>query len=306
MTKKVAVVGASGMLGSMVVEYLAKQPGYQVTAVVRDSKFADWASKKLPEVRFALGGINDVTGDIDFNSVKGSEWVVNAIGITKPLIKDDNFEQIERAVAVNVVFPHRLARLAAENGAKVIQIATDCVYSGAKGDYTEVDLHDCTDVYGKTKSLGECYMTNVHHLRCSIIGPELKDRKFLLEWFLKQPQNSSVNGFSNHSWNGVTTLHFAKLCKGIVESSLNLSHLQHVIPSGSVTKAEMLESFAKCYGRSDILVKTMEAPMVLARTLRTKNEETNKSLWSAAGYTTPPTVPQMIEELSKFAMTLRS
>ena len=66
-------------------------------------------------------------------------------------------------------------------GARVLQIATDCVYSGAQGAYVETDLHDALDVYGKTKSLGECQEPNVYHLRCSIIGPEPKDFKFLIE-----------------------------------------------------------------------------------------------------------------------------
>ena len=46
-------------------------------------------------------------------------------------------------------------------------------------------------------------------LRCSIIGPEKRKDGFgLLEWFLSQDTN--VDGYTNHIWNGITTLEWAK------------------------------------------------------------------------------------------------
>jgi dTDP-4-dehydrorhamnose reductase len=70
-----------------------------------------------------------------------------------------------------------LAIFAEDSGAKVIQIATDCVFSGSNGSYLETDPHDATDVYGKTKSDGEIESSAVMQLRCSIIGRENKGKK---------------------------------------------------------------------------------------------------------------------------------
>jgi len=232
--------------------------------------------------------------------VGGQQWIINAIGITKPLVRDDNPEQIETAISVNSLLPHALGRRAASVGARVLQIATDCVYSGSKGMYRESDTHDALDVYGKTKSLGESFQPNVHHLRCSIIGPEPKDFKFLLEWFLRQPRTGQVNGFTNHRWNGVTTLHFAKACLGIISRGISLTHLQHVVPNDPLPKSEMLKVFASVYGREDIRVQDVEAKSVIDRTLATDCEERNRALWQAAGYDHPPTVKQMIEELGAY------
>jgi len=228
------------------------------------------------------------------------DWIVNAIGITKPLIRDDNLAEIERAIRINSVLPHLVAEFAANIGARVLQIATDCVYSGAKGSYVETDPHDALDVYGKTKSLGECYHPNVGHLRCSIVGPEPKDYKFLIEWFRRQPSGATVNGFVNHMWNGVTTLHFARLCRGVIESDLALPHIQHVVPAGIISKAAMLHEFAGAFGRGDITIRDANAAMVIDRTLATRNPELNAALWSAAGYLKPPTVPEMIAELARY------
>ena len=118
-------------------------------------------------------------------------------------------------------------------------------------------------MYGKTKSLGEVYGPNVHHLRCSIIGPEAKEPRSLMEWFLGQPTALLSTAFVNHTWNGVTTLHFARLCAGIIKRRVNLPHSQHLIPSGEVTKCEMLEAFARFYGRDDVTVNATEAGVVI-------------------------------------------
>jgi dTDP-4-dehydrorhamnose reductase len=228
------------------------------------------------------------------------DWIVNAIGITKPLIRDDHAAEILSAIEINSKLPHTLAHLAAAHDARVLQIATDCVYSGAKGHYLETDAHDALDVYGKTKSLGECFIPNTQHLRCSIIGPEPKDFKFLIEWFRRQAPQSAVNGFTNHHWNGVTTLHFAKLCKGIIDTAPALSHLQHVVPTGLVTKAQMLHDFAQAYNRPDIAIRDTEAKTVIDRTLDTVNPAANLALWQSAGYNQPPTVTEMILELGRY------
>jgi dTDP-4-dehydrorhamnose reductase len=286
------------MLGSMVVDVLSSDPELAVTATVRTPALAESFHASYPKVRWTV--FDGRRPDSDARVFEGQAWIVNAIGITKPLIRDDNPEEIETAIAINSVLPQELGRRAADLGATVLQIATDCVYSGAKGGYVETDAHDALDVYGKTKSLGETYLPSVRHLRCSIIGPEPKDFKFLIEWFRRQPRGAQVNGFVNHRWNGVTTLHFARLCLGVIRERIDLPHLQHVLPSGDVTKAEMLHDFARAFDRGDIAVRQVEAKSVIDRTLSTCDASRNAALWRAAGYELPPTVGEMIAELGQY------
>jgi dTDP-4-dehydrorhamnose reductase len=287
------------MLGSMVTDELARRAGIRLTAT--------WRASTQMLQRAAIPGAAWVRFDACNPNLEEAlaacgryQWIINAIGVTKPLIRDDNPQEIERAVLVNTRLPHEVARFAAAHDARVLQIATDCVYSGAKGAYVETDPHDALDVYGKTKSLGECYAPNTAHLRCSIIGPEPKDFKFLIEWFRTQPVGARVNGFINHKWNGVTTLHFARLCAGIIEADIPLPHLQHVVPEGVISKAQMLHEFAAAYRRSDVQINDTNASKVIDRTLSTMNPELNRQLWSAAGYPTPPAVPQMIAEVAAY------
>ncbi len=295
--KKVAIIGASGMLGSMVLDVFSKANDYELLATVRAEKLVTDGRMRYPKIDWRRLDVENAEVEEIKKALGDVDYVINAIGVTKPFIHDDNPDETQRALKVNSIFPHRLGR--AVNG-QVLQIATDCVFSGAKGHYVESDKHDAYDVYGKTKSLGEAHLPNVHHLRCSIVGPETKGYAFLLEWFIRQPKNAKVNGFTNHQWNGVTTLHFAKVCMGVIERNISLGHLQHVIPSGAISKADMLQCFAKEYGRGDITINRTDAPTIIDRTLSTTNEKLNQTIWVAAGYSKRPTVPEMIAELAKY------
>lgn len=298
---KVLVLGASGMLGAMVTDVLARDSELKVTASARSGELLALGKQRIPEAAW----VPFTAGETDpAPLLKEVEWVVNAIGITKPLIHDDSAFEVERALRVNSLFPHALAKAAEAQGTRVLQIATDCVYSGQQGQYQESAAHDALDVYGKTKSLGETYSDAMHHLRCSIIGPEIKDFRFLLEWFRRQEKNATINGFTNHQWNGVTTLQFAKLCRGVIKSGLKLGHLQHVIPGDALAKSDMLKVFAEAYGRPDIRINETQAAKVIDRILQTGQPEQNASLWKAAGYPAPPTVADMIREVSRFDLRL--
>jgi dTDP-4-dehydrorhamnose reductase len=297
---KVVVLGGSGMLGSMVADFLASDADWQVIATARTPGLVTNFKARLPGVEWRLLDVADPKIESIRPVIGDASWVINAIGVTKPYAHDDNGLEIERAIRVNALLPYLLGHAAAEIGARVLQITTDCVYDGIKGHYGEIDPHNPIDVYGKTKSLGEALLPNVHCLRCSIIGPEPKAYAFLLEWFLRQPEGGTVSGYTNHQWNGVTTLQFARLCSGIIKTRLILPHMQHVIPSGTISKAELLHCFAQEYSRKDITINLTEAKKVIDRTLVTANESLNWQLWEAAGYAEIPSVPQMVSELAQY------
>lgn len=240
-----------------------------------------------------LGSMLADTLDIDFivlnrpefdaervTSFDPADRVVNCIGVIKPFCDD-----VERAIRVNALFPHRLPK-------GTIQIATDCVYSGKKGNYFETDPHDAEDVYGKTKSLGEAPQLN--NLRCSIIGPEKKGHYSLYDWILSR---KAAEGFTNHRWNGITTLHFARIVQGIIREKIELPSLHHIVPADSVNKYELLQLITKA-NKKKLVLLPVEAPEAIDRTLSTNDPSLNRVLWQAAGYPEPPTIKQMVEELA--------
>jgi dTDP-4-dehydrorhamnose reductase len=272
---KVAVLGINGMLGSAVFK-IFKDTNIDITGINR--KELDAQTATFEDIR---------------KTVAGYDYIINCIGIIKPYIHDDNSTEVERAIRVNALFPHRLAQC----GIKTIQIATDCVFDGVKGHYTETDKHNALDVYGKTKSLGEVKSEHFLNLRCSIIGLEKDHKKSLLEWFLNQPKHTEVNGFKNHIWNGISTIAFAKICRGIIENDFWLHGMQHIVPNSSINKADMLKIFSDAFNRNDIAIKEIDAKDAIDRTISTINDRENKMLWKMAGYGRIPDIEELIKEI---------
>lgn len=298
----VVVLGASGMLGSMVAEVISRDGRWAIAGTVRSDTLAAACREQLPAVEWRTFDVS-LDGGLD-SAIDGASWVVNAIGLTKPFVRDDDPTDVERAIWGNALFPFRLADAAQRTGASVIQIATDCVYSGAAGGYVESSRHDALDVYGKTKSLGEARLPNMYLLRCSIIGPEPSTPRYLLEWLRGQPHGATVNGYTDHLWNGLTTLSFGRLCAGIIGGGPAEAGLQHVIPADDVTKADLLVMMATAFGRDDIAVVPGPSPHRIDRTLRTEQADRNSALWAAAGYDRPPTVEAMVSELAELTPSL--
>lgn len=285
--KKVLILGANGMLGHACNQILSQSEGLEIHKTSRAN----------------------VNGYIQFDAAIDSiaelisrtkpDWIVNCIGIIKPHIKEDQASSILTAIEINSEFPFALA---SASDARIIQIATDCVYSGSKGQYIETDVHDALDVYGKTKSLGEAPLKNIIHLRASIIGPELGRSTSLLEWFRNQPLNAEVNGFTDHLWNGVTTHHFAKLALGIITNDFMDVTKTHIVPEGLIKKSDLLREFAKAYARQDIKINDVVSSIKIDRTLDTTNHELNKNIWRMAGYQEIPTVAQMVQEQAEITL----
>jgi dTDP-4-dehydrorhamnose reductase len=297
---KVVILGASGMLGSMVLRWLATDRSLTLAATARTDALLQELERLGPGCERRLLDAETTTVDGLTALLQGADYAVNCIGVIKPYIRDDRPIETERAIRVNALFPHALATAAERSSCRVLQIATDCVYSGTKGGYLESAPHDALDVYGKTKSMGEIHSPWVHHLRCSIIGPEPRAHVSLLDWFIGQARGATVKGFTNHAWNGVTTLHFGKVCHGLIKTRSVPGHLQHLVPTGSITKAALLGVFGKEYDRSDVTIQPVAAPTVIDRTLGTSSPDADRDMWKGAGYAEPPTVEQMVYELARF------
>jgi dTDP-4-dehydrorhamnose reductase len=280
----VLILGGTGMLGHAVLEEFRGFDG--------DVKFTSRSGSGIP-----FDVLKDPVEGLSKHFHSGV-YVINCLGITKPHINDDNEQEVAKARLVNSLFPAELAALAEQAGARVIQIATDCVFSGGKGHYLETDIHDAEDVYGKSKSLGEVVSNNVMHIRVSTIGRELGRSTLLLEWVLSHPQGATIPGFTDHFWNGVPTNHFAKVIRGILEKDGFEAGLSHLVPANELSKADLVRKIASAFGRPDLMVIDTDSGKPINRTLSTTNPDFNSQLWLEAGYPEIPTIEQLIAEIA--------
>ena len=279
--KRVAVFGHSGMLGRAVSKTLA-EAGMNVVTVGREGA----------TIRFEAG-----LDKLESLSLGEPEFIINCIGLISHLIDDEDNLAILKAAGLNSLFPHELAIYAMQKNIKVIQIATDCVFSGKDGAYLESSRHDASDVYGISKSLGEVDATNVMNIRCSIIGREQRGFKSLLEWVLRQDYGSEILGYTDRLWNGVTTLAFARVVAGVIREGLFRPGIQHLLPSDKVTKAQLVGMIATKFGRQDIKVRYESSGVNKDLTLGTEDQVFNSALWTGGGYAQIPTIQQLIDEI---------
>jgi dTDP-4-dehydrorhamnose reductase len=238
---RVLVLGASGMLGRAVLRVARSRPGW----LAEGSQNGDPAAPGYFELARGYGVWSA------WLRARPCDYVVNCIGMLKAAA-DAN---VREAIRINALFPHELAEIAAEQGARVVHMSTDGVFSGASGrPYFEDDPADCPDPYGKTKALGECVAPHVVNVRCSIIGRNPAARKGLLEWVLGQPEGAGIPGFEDQAWNGVTTIQFARMCAALIASGdfdrvKAVSPVHHFCPNPAVSKYELLRMAAEASGK---------------------------------------------------------
>ena len=193
-------------------------PGATVTVTTRaefDIQYGDW--RALP--------------------VAGHDWVLNAAGLINRRDAD-----LQALWTVNAAFPHALAALCRECGARMVHFSTDCVFDGRPGPRDERSPADAGDPYGRSKAAGEPDSALV--MRTSIIGPEQRRFYNLLCWALRQ---DSIDGFTNHLWNGVTTVALARAIVRLIRDGDFLPGLRHV-HAEDTTKHDLLADICRCFG----------------------------------------------------------
>jgi len=240
-TVRVVVLGATGMLGHKLLQRL--QVDHAVAGTIREPE---------PDaiLRRALSGI-ELYPDVQANDLSSVEraidgWkaevVVNCIGIIK---QTKAASDPLTSIAINSLFPHQLAHLAAARGAKLIHFSTDCVFSGRRGNYIEDDIPDPVDLYGRSKLLGEVTAPNTLTLRTSIVGRELRGHLGLIDWFLSN-RGGRVKGFVRALYSGLTTTVMADLVARLTHAHTKLEGLWQV--SGEpITKFDLLQIVNRVY-----------------------------------------------------------
>ncbi len=295
---QIAILGSTGMLGTGLLDYF-HSVDIPVTEISRNT------SSYYPSNRHIQFDITRDSVSRLIDDLTSSSFLINASGIIKHKINPNNLANLADAIKVNSVFPHELSEKCVAKKVRILQIATDCVYSGKQGNYSEADLHDPTDIYGVTKSLGEVESQNVMTLRCSMIGLERDSSLEFLNWVIDQPPKQTIQGFGNHLWNGLTTLHVAKILRGIIETGEFLEGVHHLVPRDFTSKLELIEIVASKFDRQDLEVVKSKGDKAVDRRLITLNNARNRDYWKWAGYSQPLGISEMIAEYRDWTNKLR-
>jgi dTDP-4-dehydrorhamnose reductase len=241
---RVLVLGASGLIGSTLMRVLGERLDWEVAGTVRDGS----VTRLLPAglTGRLLEGVDVEHPDALLGVLERvrPSVVINCVGVTK---HRRGAEDALVAIPLNALMPHRLARMCKVLGSRLVHISTDCVFAGTKGGYSEDDVPDATDLYGKTKAMGEVNYPNTVTLRTSTIGHELRTRFGLLNWFLSQ--EGRCRGYTRAVFSGVPTVVLAQVIRDVVIPDPELEGIQHVAAE-PISKYDLLELIAGVYKKT--------------------------------------------------------
>ncbi len=281
--KRILIFGVTGMLGHTLFKSLSKNSAFDVFGTSRNTaglgKF--FSAEELGRVR------NLVDAD-NFDSIMRAmasiqpDIIINCIGLIKqlPIAKDPL-----TTITVNAQLPHRMSMIARAATARMIHISTDCVFSGTKGNYTEADSSDATDLYGRSKYLGEVEYPHCITLRTSIIGHELKTELSLIDWFLSQ--TGTTKGFTRAIYTGFPTIEMEKIITNYVIPNEKLSGMYHV-SSDPISKYDLL-NIVKAVYKKQITIEAFDE-FAIDRSLNSERFQ------RATGYKAP-TWEEMVKDM---------
>jgi dTDP-4-dehydrorhamnose reductase len=268
MLKKIILLGSKGMLGQMVKHFFVNE-GYEIITY---------------DKRFDENSINNYFDEL--NSIESS-IVINCIGRIKQ--KSDLAYDL---LLSNTIFPLDLSR-SLKSSHLLIHPSTDCVFDGISQNlYLTSDKHTSSDIYGISKSLGETALlsrSNTLILRVSIIGPDFYSSKGLLSWFLNNISQEKLEGYTNHFWNGITTLEWCEKLLHVLRNQklLNCLFERKIIQLGTneiYSKYEMLSLFNSEFKKNFNIVPFQATtyvnrclkPDIISMPLETQLERLNK------------------------------
>lgn len=213
----ILVLGSTGLLGATLAAHYNVIPVSRAECDITDPvSVASLLSKYRPEIVINCAGV--------------VPKVVDRVGIMQTL-------------RVNALGPKLLRSACTEYGTRLIQISTDCVFTGSMGHYDEESIPNPADMYGLSKYLGEVYDLPHLTIRTSFIGLPDAGGRGLLHWASEQPW---AVGWDQVKWNGLTTTEFGNILFNKIIPS-NISGLLHVYGE-TVSKYDVLMQAKEVYG----------------------------------------------------------
>lgn len=236
--KKILVLGIKGMAGHVVFKSLSSFENYDVHGIARNID----SSEKI--FNLDVTNVDELKKIIDLKF----DVIINCIGI----LNKDAEENPHKAIWFNSYFPHFLEAMTKNTKTKVISVSTDCVFSGKKGGYIEVDYKDGNGFYAQSKALGEIDNNKDLTIRTSIIGPELKkDGIGLFHWFMNQ--KNEIHGFTEAYWSGVTTIELAHAIHQAIQEQV--TGLYHLVNNDKISKYDLLDNINKVFRNNSVKIK---------------------------------------------------
>lgn len=225
------VFGAQGMLGQQVMQ-LAGERGHQTIGFTHQA-----CPIESPQAVAALFGTTLSAATHEIPNFCLPDVIINCAGVIPNRPAPPSY-----MAAVNGVGPYNLAELAGKFDARLVQMSTDCVFSGRTRPHpcASDDYVDPIDVYGRSKLLGEVRAPHVTVVRGSFIG---MGEHGLLNWLLHE--SGIIDAWKDAYWNGTSVKRMAGHLLDIALDPATAGKLLHVAARAAVSKAALVQRFVE-------------------------------------------------------------
>lgn len=193
---KIVLAGSGGLLGSNFL-LTAQEMGHEVIAIIHERPIQ---SRDFVAVRADL---SDRETAMRILREHRPDWVVNCAALTDVDFCERNPEDSDR---INARLPAYLAQAAEEVGAAIVQVSSDAVHDGKRGDYSESDVPAPLNRYAEAKLKGEAAAlaenTRCLALRTNMFGWNSNGKTNLAGWILASLEaGRPIQGFTDTLFN---------------------------------------------------------------------------------------------------------
>ena len=191
MTKKILIIGASGLVGSTIANYASQN--YDLYLV---NNKTDFSLKNFPVSNIDL--IKNQSSILNIIKEYEPDYVVHTVAYPSVDFCESNPNLAE---LLHVKITEDIFKACNEIGSRIIYFSTDAVFDGKQSKkYTENDIPNPISFYGKTKLKAEKILLNIDSatiLRTTVIyGWHTKSR--FTQWVMNSLQNSQkVSAFTD-------------------------------------------------------------------------------------------------------------
>jgi dTDP-4-dehydrorhamnose reductase len=234
---KVVVLGGGGALGVAAVDAF-RAAGHDAVGLGRGACDVTDLEAVRVAITYPVGARVDV--------------VVNCAGLIP-----ERKPAADEMVLVNAYAPHVIAQACAEIGARLIHVSTDCVFypDGRRWRFPNEEP-DATDLYGRTKALGEQGVAT--SVRTSFVTPG----HGLWRWYAEMAAGGAlaIPGWANAMWSGSTVWAVAEGLVRIAEGPFR-EPVVHLATAEPISKAAVLMHLRKHLGASTA-VEVVQEPHI--------------------------------------------
>lgn len=249
MGKKILVTGCGGMLGSAIYPFFTSK-GHDVLATDIDLN-ENWL--KHLDVR-------DYMQAREISKNFQPEMIIHLAALTN-LEECEN--DLKKSHETNFIGTRNIAEICRERRIPLVYVSTAGVFDGKKEVYTEKDIPNPINVYGKTKFYGEIVVENLLEkyfiVRAGwMVGGGKKDKKFVSYIVSQAKSGNRIFNVVNDKF-GVPT--YTKDFSNNLEILTNTDFygLYHMACSGNASRIEIAEHILKTLGINDYKINPVSS-----------------------------------------------